>query len=159
MIPGQEHWPGVEEGAREVLTEAEGTSRQQREETRFKRTNCSSRAFPQGSDEQQRKCFTSKEICHNTRLHLQGKVARRAFAQESLKTMTSPTSARKTPTKSSKSWSTQDAHQILVSPGLLTFRYTFFHIKICLRTGSRGTRHFPPFFNIRFCYLKQYRRF
>ena len=93
---------------------------------------------------------------HLTRLHLLGKVARMAFAQESLKTMTSPTSARKTPTKSFKSWCPQDAHQVMISPGLLTFCHTFFHIKICLRTGSRGTPHFSIFFNARLGYLKQY---
>ena len=73
--------------------------------------------------------------------------------------MTSPTSARKTPTKSFKSWCPQDAHQVMISPGLLTFWYTFFHIKICLRTGSRGTPHFPIFFNARLSYLKQYCRY
>ena len=60
-----------------------------------------------------------------TRLHLQGKVARRAFAQESLKTVTSPTSARKTSTKSSKSWCPQDAHLLLVSPRFLAFWHIF----------------------------------
>mgnify|MGYP006931558155 CR=1 FL=1 len=63
-------------------------------------------------------------------------MARRAFAQESLKSVTSPTSV-----------------------GLLTFWHTFFHIKICLRTGSRGTPHFSIFFNARLSYLKQYCRY
>ena len=62
-------------------------------------------------------------------------MARRAFAQESLKSVTSPTSV-----------------------GLLTFWYTFFHIKICLRTGSRGHLFYPLFYD-RLCYLKQYRTF
>ena len=76
------------------------------------------------------------KCCCFTRLHLQGKVARRAFAQESLKSVTSPTSV-----------------------GLLTFWHTFFHIKICLRTGSRGTPLFYPLFYDRLGYLKQYRTY
>ena len=60
----------------------------------------------------------------------------KAFSQESLKSVTSPTSV-----------------------GLLTFWHTFFHIEICLRTGSRGTPLFYPLFYDRLSYLKQYRTF
>ena len=83
----------------------------------------------------------------NTRLHLQGKVARRAFAQESLKNVTSPTSARNY---------TQKAPNPRL-PRMFIFWHTFMSIEIKLPLVSVGTPHFFIFFNTRLCYLKQYR--
>ena len=91
-------------------------------------------------------CPKPDQIGELTRLHLLGKVARRAFAQESLKTMTSPTSARKTTTKSSKSWSPQDAHHILISPGLLTFWHTFFQHQNLFTNWIQGDTSFSHSF-------------
>ena len=42
---------------------------------------------------------------------------------------------------------------------IANFWHIFFRIKICLRTGSRGTPLFHPLFNDLLSYLKQYRTF
>ena len=69
----------------------------------------------------------------------------RAFAQESLKTVTSPTSYRKYPQKGPN----------LGLPRMLIFWFTFISIEIKLHLVSRGTPLFP-FFNARLGILKQY---
>ena len=59
----------------------------------------------------------------------------RAFAQESLKTVTSPTSYRKYPQKGPN----------LGLPRMLIFWFTFISIEIKLHLVSRGTPLFPSF--------------
>ena len=69
----------------------------------------------------------------------------RAFAQESLKTVTSPTSYRKYPQKGPN----------LGLPRMLIFWFTFISIEIKLHLVSRGTPLFPNFY-ARLGILKQY---
>ena len=73
----------------------------------------------------------------------------RAFAQESLKTVTSPTSYRKYPQKGPN----------LGLPRMLIFWFTFISIEIKLHLVSRGTPLFPLLFYARLGILKQYCRF
>ena len=84
-----------------------------------------------------------------TRLHLQGKVARRAFVQECLKCVTSPTSDRK-------------YLQIGPNPRLprmFIFWHIFVPIKMKLPLVSVGTPLFYHLFYDRMWYLKQYRTY
>ncbi len=92
---------------------------------------------------------TKVETLSITRLHLQGKVARRAFVQESLKCVTSPTSDRK-------------YLQIGPNPRLprmFIFWHTFISIEIKLPLVSVGTPLFYHLFYDRMWYLKQYRTY
>ena len=73
----------------------------------------------------------------------------RAFAQESLKTVTSPTSYRKYPQKGPN----------LGLPRMLIFWFTFISIEIKLHLVSRGTPLFSLLFNARLGILKQYCRY
>ena len=70
----------------------------------------------------------------------------RAFAQESLKSVTSPTSYRKYPQKGPN----------LGLPRMLIFWFTFISIEIKLHLVSRGTPLFSIFFYARLGILKQY---
>ena len=62
----------------------------------------------------------------------------RTFAQESLKTVTSPTSYRKYPQKGPN----------LGLPRMLIFLFTFISIEIKLHLVSSGTPLFPSFFTL-----------
>ena len=95
--------------------------------------------FPNNKEKVEKKYFRAQKISMKILDYTcRARWPFRAFAQESLKTVTSPTSYRKYPQKGPNLGLPRDAH----------FWFTFISIEIKLHLVSRGTPLFPLLFTL-----------